>query len=108
MSLEEINQFIEEERKRLEKYYGDKEDSELTMATGFKLVEEMGELFNELLTYKGYQRKDKLENFDMKNLEKEFADVIFVTLILAKRFNIDVEKAIKIKMAEVKGRVYKK
>ena len=95
------------EIKKLEEYYTEKDKGELTMAMGFKVVEEMGELFNEILSHKGYQRKEKLDKHDIKNVEKEFADVIFTVLILAKRFNIDIEKAMKIKMEEIKQRVYK-
>jgi len=108
MEIKEINEFIESEIKRLEEYYGDKDDKELTMAMGFKVVEEIGELFEELLKHKGYQRKSKLDNFDEGALKKEFADVIFIVLTLAKKFDIDIEEAIKIKMEEMKKRDYNK
>ena len=107
MNLDEINEFIESEIKRLEEYYDNKDKDELTMAMGFKVVEELGELFNEMLTNKGYQRKEKLKDNE-EEIKKEFADVIFVTLILAKRFNVDIKEAIKIKMEEIKKRDYKK
>ncbi len=106
MEIEEINKFIEEEIKRLEKYYKDKDNNELTMAIGFKVVEEIGELFNEILKHKGYQRKEKLDKMNKKDIKTEFADVIFTVLILAKRFDIDIEDAIKIKMEEIKKRDY--
>lgn len=93
---------------RLEEYYGDKDKNELTMAMGFKVVEEVGELFECLLTSKGYQRKTKLENWDEEELRKEFADVIFTILIMAKKFDVDIEEAIKIKMEELRGRDYEK
>jgi len=106
MEIREINEFIESEIKRLEEYYGDKDKNERTMATGFKLVEEVGELFEALLAKMGYQRKSKLKDVKPKDLEKEFSDVIFTTLILAKKFNIDIEESIKLKMEEVKNRRY--
>ncbi len=104
MEIKEINEFIESEIKRLEERYSDKDDKELTMAMGFKVVEEIGELFEELLKHKGYQRKS--EHFDEENLKKEFADVIFIVLTIAKKFNVDIEEAIKIKMEEMKKRDY--
>jgi NTP pyrophosphatase (non-canonical NTP hydrolase) len=107
MDIKEINYFIESEIKRLESYYSKKDKEELTMAMGFKVVEEIGELFNEILAHKGYQRKDKLDKLNKEEINKEFADVIFTILILAKRFNIDVEQAIRIKMEEIKKRSYK-
>ncbi len=106
--MKEINEFIENEIKRLEEYYSEKDSNELTMAMGFKVVEELGELFEEILKNKGYQRKDKLDSMDEDEVKKEFADVIFTLLILAKRFDVDIEKSIKIKMEEIKNREYKK
>ncbi len=97
MDIKEINEFIENEIKRLENYYKGKDPNELTMAMGFKVVEELGELFNEFLSHKGYQRKDKLERLKKEEIKKEFADVIFTVLIMAKRFDVDIEEAIKIK-----------
>ncbi len=108
MEIDEINKFIDEEIIRLEEYYKGKDKNELTMAMGFKVVEEIGELFKEILGHKGYQSKSKLEKLDKEEIKKEFADVIFTTLILAKRFDVDIEKAIKIKMQEIKKRDYNK
>ena len=106
MEIKEINHFIESEIKRLEAYYSDRDSKELEMAMGFKMIEEIGELFEQLLKHKGYQRKDKLNNYNEEELKKEFADVIFTVLIMAKKFNIDIEDAIKIKMDEIKKRNY--
>lgn len=106
MEIKEIDNFIENEIKRIEERYKDKNKDELTMAMGFKVVEELGELFNEFLSHKGYQRKDKLEKLKKEEIKKEFADVIFTVLIMAKRFDIDIEEAIKIKMEEMSNRNY--
>ena len=106
--MQEIHNFIDAEIKRLEKYYGGKDVDELTMAMGFKVIEEIGELYEQILTHKGYQRKEKLEKLDREEIKKEFADVIFTILILARRFNINIEEAIKIKMEEIKKRFYEK
>lgn len=108
MEIKEINTFIDQEIKRLEEYYKAKDKNELTMAMGFKVVEEIGELFREILGHKGYQTKSKLDKLDKEEIKKEFADVIFTTLILAKRFDVDIEHAIKIKMEEIKKRDYNK
>ena len=104
--MKEINKFIEEEIIRLEKYYKTKDKNELTMAMSLKVVEEIGELVKEILTHKGYQRKDKLDNLDKEDIKKEFADVIITLLILAKRFNVDIKEAIEIKIKEIKKRNY--
>ncbi len=105
MELDEIDKFIEFEEKRLIEYYK-KDKNEVTMAMGFKVIEEVGELFDEILVHKGYQRKEKLNQLSKDGIEKEFADVIFTILLLAKRFNINIENAIKIKMEEIKNRKY--
>jgi len=106
MELKDIHEFMESEIKRLDELYKDKDKKELVMAHGFKVVEELGELFEQLLTYKGYQRKDKLDKLDEEEIKKEFVDVIFTVLLLAKRFDINIEEAIEIKMNEIKKKDY--
>jgi NTP pyrophosphatase (non-canonical NTP hydrolase) len=108
MDIKEINQFIDKEIERLKKYYDSKNDEELTLAMAIKIGEELGELYNELLAHKGYQRKDKLEKLDKEEIGREIADVLFTTLIIARRLNIDVEKAIKDKMNKINARNYEK
>lgn len=107
MELKELNEFVDEEIKRLKEYYQLKGDEELTLAMAIKIGEELGELYNEVLAHKGYQRKDKLEKLDKKEIENEIADVIFTILILSRRFNINIESALKEKMNKIKNRVYK-
>jgi len=46
----------------------------------------------------------KLSKKDKENLEKEFADVIITTLLLAKSIDIDVAKAIENKIIEINKR----
>lgn len=106
MEINEISTFIEYEEKRLENYYKEKDKNEITMAMGFKVIEEIGELFDQILANKGYQRKEKLDKLNKDEIKKEFADVLFTVLLLAKRFNINIEDAIKIKMEEIKNRTY--
>jgi len=107
MELKELNKFIDEEIKKLKEYYQLKGDEELTLAMAIKIGEEFGELYNEVLAHKGYQRKDKLENLNENEIENEMADVILTTLILSGRFNINIEEALKEKMNKIKMREYK-
>lgn len=106
MNIKELEQFIEEEIKKLVNYYKNKSDEELTLAMTAKMAEEMGELINEILSHKGFQRKEKLENLKKEELGKEFADVLVTALILAKRFDIDIEAALKKRMNKLKERSY--
>ncbi len=107
MDLKEINAFIDSEIKRISEYYNTRDEEELTLAMTIKMGEEMGELYNEILAHKGFQRKDKLEKMDVKEIENEIADVVFTTFILARRFNIDIEKAINDKISKLKERKYR-
>ena len=61
-----------------------------------KLQEEMGELIQSYLMMSGQARKKDKESKELKaDFENEVADVLSHTLLLAKHFNIDIEKVIK-------------
>ena len=68
-----------------------------------KTTEEIGELSDAVLDYFGRQRADKNHNAD--NLALEVADVIIAVSILAKTFDIDVEQALRTKMAKINKRI---
>ena len=106
MEFKDINKFVDGEIKRLENYYDLKADEELTLAMALKIGEELGELFNEVLAHKGYQRKSKLDKLDKKEIEGEFADVVLTTFMLARRFNIDLGSALKDKIDKIQSRNY--
>ncbi len=108
MEIKEINEFVEEEVKRIKEYYSNKSDEELILAMIVKTIEEIGELFNEILAHKGFQRKTKLDKLDEKNLETELADSLITLFIIGNRFNIDIETALKNKMDKLKQRSYTK
>lgn len=105
MEMNELLEFIESEADRLKEHYG-QTDTEMKYRASMKLAEETGECVGEALKHLGMQRKDKLDAMDDKELGKEIADVIFVAMIMARRFDIDVEEAMKDKMEIVKGRKY--
>jgi len=105
MELKELTDFIEWELERLDNLYGpEKTEKEKILAICVKLMEESGELMTEVLTKEGYQRKHKTT--DMDKISKEFADVIFVAFLAAKRLGVDIEKAIKDKMKIISERIY--
>jgi NTP pyrophosphatase (non-canonical NTP hydrolase) len=105
MEMNEILDFVESEADRFAKHFG-KSDLEMKYRSALKLAEEAGECVGEALKHLGMQRKEKLDAMDEEELGKEMADVIFVTMIMAKRFNVDIRKAMKEKMEIVKGRNY--
>mgnify|MGYP001564864256 CR=1 FL=1 len=105
MNLKELLQFIDTEDERLKKYYGSYPDQEKRiLARTVKLSEELGELCDEVLSFNAMQRKTKLENHDSENLFEEFADVLITTLLLAKSMNVDIEEALKKKIAKINKR----
>ncbi|MBR9683351.1 hypothetical protein GOV03_02315 [Candidatus Woesearchaeota archaeon] len=104
MEFQELLKFIEIESERLRKCYSNIDNDKLILAQTVKLTEELGELCSEVLAHKSLQRKQKLENHDQENIQEEFADVLIVTLILAKAMNIDIEKALENKIDKINKR----
>ncbi|MDD5463911.1 MAG: MazG nucleotide pyrophosphohydrolase domain-containing protein [Candidatus Moranbacteria bacterium] len=62
----------------------------------FKLYEEIGELSEAYLTAKGKSRPEKFVSAEIskKKLSYELADVLGMTILLAKEMDIDLEDAI--------------
>ena len=104
MEFKNLLKFIEDEDKRLSKYYGYSDKEKRILARTVKLTEELGELCDEVLSYNSLQRQDKLNNREEENLSKEFADVVITTFLLAKAMDIDIEKALGEKIEEIKKR----
>lgn len=75
-----------------------------TFARTMKLVEELGELSDELLTSMNLQRADKMAKFAKENVEDEFADVLASVILLALELNIDIETVIRKKIAFTRNR----
>ncbi len=73
-------------------------------ARSMKIMEELGELSDEILTSMNLQRNTKIANFLAQNIEDEFADVLASLLLLGIELNIDVEKVMKRKIAFTKKR----
>lgn len=105
MQFNELLEFIDSEHKRLvECFYKDSSKKEFVLSNTIKIGEEFGELCDEILHSFSNQRREKMENTN--NIEDEFADVIITTLLLAKSMNIDINKALEIKIDKIKNRVY--
>lgn len=101
MSFEELQRFIDEQDALFRSLKDSPiNDREHIFGRTIKLGEEFGELCDQVLASVGYQRKDKLK--DPSNLSGEFADVVIVTLLLAKAMRIDVRKALSQKIKKIK------
>lgn len=107
MDFEELNDFTGWEARRKEKLFG-KTNDEMILIDAIKLSEENGEAMDALMTYLGFQRKEKLKEKTVakKELEGEFADVILTVAILAKRLGIDVQDMLENKINVVRARKY--
>lgn len=81
-----------------------KSKDQRTFARTMKVVEELGELADELLTSMNLARESKIAKFSQQNVEDEFADVMGSLVLLAIELEIDVEKVMKRKIAYTKDR----
>lgn len=91
MNFEEILEFIKKEHKRLLRFYNFENHKDIRYPIAVKIMEELGELSEQLLALDSIQRKEKLK-VNKGKIEEEIADVLITTLLLAENLNIDVSK----------------
>lgn len=72
--------------------------NERVFARTLKLMEELGELSNEILTMMGLQRQAKIDAFQEHHLEDELADVLGSILLLAVELDIDIPSVMRRKI----------
>lgn len=108
MTLEELIKFIDKEDERINNHYDNSPEREMILARTVKLMEESGELANEILRTLSMQRNSKLKDQGSQELAEEFADVLITTLLLAKSSGIDIRKSLKEKIKKINKRNYKK
>jgi len=104
MEIKELQEFSKKIHKRLLQYYDFSDPKQLNLPITIKIMEELGELCNDVLAHSGIQRKEKLDNYDKSNIEEEFADVIITTFNLAHNMDVDLEQALKKKMERIEKR----
>jgi len=75
-----------------------------TFARTMKIVEELGELSDEILTSMNLQRDSKIQKFSRKNIEDEFADVLGSLILLAIELDIDLIEVMERKIALTRER----
>lgn len=81
-----------------------KDSQQRIFARTMKIVEELGELSDEILTSMNLQRNSKIAAFSQQNIEDEFADVVASLILLANELEIDVEEVMKRKIALTRER----
>lgn len=101
-TIDEILTKLQRINKELDKDYpiSDKEKRALARLT--KVVEEFGELSNEVLASMNLQNDKKLRSFKKKNLEKEFSDVFITLMLLGIALDIKIEKALLNRIKSIK------
>jgi len=105
MEIKELLEFIKTEHQRLMKFYNFKKRGQLKYPIALKIMEELGELCEEVLAQEKIQRVEKLQNRESK-IDEELADVLITTLLLAENMNIDVINGLKKKIKKIKNRNY--
>lgn len=79
-------------------------DQQRIFARTMKIVEELGELSDEILTSMNLQRNSKIAQFSHQNIEDEFADVLGSLILLGHELDINVEQVMKRKIAFTRDR----
>ena len=107
MEFKDLLEFVEKEDERLKYLNGYQDNEKRILARTVKLTEELGELCNDILSNQSLQRKEKLEKHekhDKKNINDEFADVIIVTLLLARSMKVDIRKVLEKRLKKINKR----
>lgn len=73
-------------------------------ARTMKLIEELGELSDEILSSMNLQRGSKLAKHTREDLENEFADVFASLLLMSIELDIDIQKVMERKIKYTKQR----
>jgi NTP pyrophosphatase (non-canonical NTP hydrolase) len=81
-----------------------KDHDQRVFARTMKIVEELGELSDEILTSMNLQRDTKIAKFSKQNVEDEFADVLGSLILLGIEMDMDIEKIIQRKIDYTRAR----
>lgn len=104
MKLEELIAEYKEISSTLNTKWPLRDQDHRTFARIMKIVEELGELSDEILTSMNLQRNSKIARFSHQNVEDEFADVVGSLILLGVELNIDIEDAMRRKIVLTRER----
>lgn len=104
MTIKELVEQYQEISKFLNTRWPLKNKEHRTFARTMKIMEELGELSDEILTSMNLQRNTKIAKFSHLNVEDEFADVLGSLVLLGIELEIDIEKVMKKKIKFTKDR----
>ena len=102
-----INNLVDE-YKKISKFLNNrwplKNQEQRVFARTMKIMEELGELSDEILTSMNLQRNTKVAKFSKENVEDEFADVLGSLVLLGIELDIDIVKVMKKKIEFTRAR----
>lgn len=75
------------------------------LARTLKMMEELGELSDAILSSMQLQRASKVSQFEHVHVEDEFADVLGCIMLLGIELDIDIESVIKRKISFTRERL---
>lgn len=104
MTINELVTEYKEVSDFLNKKWPLKDKQQQIFTRTMKIVEELGELSDEILTSMNLARESKIAKFSQQNVEDEFADVLASLILLGNEMDIDVEKVIKRKLKFTRDR----
>jgi len=104
MTIQNLTEQYQEISNFLNTHWPLKDKDQRVFARTMKIVEELGELADEILTSMNLQRKSKIAKFSRENVQDEFADVLASLVLLAIELDIDIEAVIQKKINFTKKR----
>lgn len=104
MTLREFKSFFKKQQRILMDSETRNDDRLRIFVSLIKLMEELGELCEQILGFKIQQRTEKMRSRNTTELEKELADVLITIFILAEDLKIDAFKAMENKIKVIKSR----
>lgn len=104
--LHKIDDFINNEHIRINDAFGDRSYHEYVLLKLGKLMEESGELANEIMIHVNYCRPEKKTD-NHENLELEYADCLISLLLLGRQLGIKPWDAVAQRMKILQNRLYK-
>jgi NTP pyrophosphatase (non-canonical NTP hydrolase) len=104
MTLEELREFNKRQHQRLANLDTSETKEQRTLFRTIKLMEELGELCEEVLGFSVVQRQGKNRPQNNEALAEELADVFITAFMLAENLEIDPFSAIENKIKKLNER----
>jgi NTP pyrophosphatase (non-canonical NTP hydrolase) len=104
MTLKQLTTEYQKIANFINEHWALKNKEQRIFARTMKVVEELGELADEILTGMNLQRRSKIARFSEENVKDELADVLASVVLLAIELEIDLDKVMKKKISYTRER----